>query len=111
LSAANAAASLINVQYSDILSGTADLAAFGVLSPTYVIEIKLADGKLLKAAIGDKTITGSQYYLLRDGETSVLLASSFSLEPVLKMLDEPPVVKPTEAPAASESPPPATATP
>ncbi|MGQ0603590.1 MAG: DUF4340 domain-containing protein [Anaerolineales bacterium] len=114
LQAATDAAALINVQFSNVLTPTGDLAAFGVLSPTFTVEIKLADGKLLKAAIGDKTITGNEYYVQREGETSVLLVSSFSLEPVLKLVDEPPFLKPTETPTAIVSegtPPPPTATP
>jgi hypothetical protein len=114
LQAATDAAALVNLQFSKVLTSATDLAAFGVLSPTFTVEVKLADGRLLKLAVGDKTFTGSDYYARRDGETSVLIVSGFGLDPVLRFIDEPPVLKPTEtptAPAETPSPPPATATP
>jgi hypothetical protein len=73
-----------------------DLAAFGVLSPTLTVEVDLADGTKLKAAVGDKAPTGTDYYALRDGETQVVLLSSAAQGTLTSLLSAPPVVPPTE---------------
>jgi len=101
--AASAAASLTNLHFSTTITTATDLNAFGVLSPTYTIEIKLADGSQLKAAVGNKTPTNTGYYVLRGAETNVLVVDSGSLETVLKLLDTPPAV-PTSTPTATPYP-------
>ena len=75
-----------------------DLAAFGVLSPTITVEIDLANGAKVKAVVGDKTPTGSDYYALRDGETQVVVLSAAAQGTLASLLATPPVVPPTATP-------------
>lgn len=97
--AASAAASLTNLHYSTTITNATDLSGFGVLTPAYTIELKLADGSQLKLAVGNKTPTDIGYYVLRDAETSVLIVDTGTLDPVLKLLDTPPLVPtPTSTP-------------
>ena len=77
------------------ITSTTDLTAFGVLSPTYTIEVTLADGSKLKASVGDKSPTGTDYYVLRDGEANVVTVGSFSIEQLTGLIDRPPVAAPT----------------
>ncbi len=95
--------SLTALSVNTTITSTTDLSAFGVLSPTYTLELSLSDGKQLKAAIGDKTPTGSGYYLLREGETNALVVATYGLDGVIGMLDAPPYA-PTPTPPVSETP-------
>jgi hypothetical protein len=101
--AASAAASFTNLHYSTIITTATDLSGFGVLTPTYTIELKLADGSQLKLAVGNKTPTDIGYYVLRDNETSVLVVDTGTMDTVLKLLDTPPLV-PTPTPTPTPNP-------
>jgi hypothetical protein len=89
------------------ITSTTDLSAFGVLSPTYTIEVTLANGSKLKASVGDKSPTGTDYYVLREGETNVVTVGSFSIEQLTGLIDKPPIA----APPATETAGPGTGTP
>ena len=80
------------------LTTTTDLAPFGVLSPTYRLTVTRNDGWRLVAHVGDKAPTGSTYYVLRDGETTVVTVNAFGLDALIGLLDNPPVVPPTATP-------------
>jgi hypothetical protein len=115
LAAANNVATLVSLQFRNLITNTTDLSAFGVLSPTHMLEIGLVDGRTLKLVVGDKTVTGTDYYVQREGETSVLVVNSFSLDPVLGWVNNPPYLPPTSTPEPVETPapsisPPATGT-
>jgi predicted phage gp36 major capsid-like protein len=84
---------------SGIVTSTTELAQFGVLSPTYALEIGLADGQTLKASIGMPAPVGG-YYLLREGDTNVMVASNFGIDTLVGLLDTPPY-QPTPTPAFS----------
>ena len=101
--AASAAASFTNLHYSTMITTVTDLSGFGVLTPTYTIELKLADGSALKLAVGSKTPTDIGYYVLRDNETSVLVVDTGTMDTVLKLLDTPPLV-PTPTPTSTPNP-------
>src|SRR6185436_6745550 len=101
--AASAAASFTNLHYSTIITSVTDLSGFGVLTPAYTIELKLADGSQLKLAVGNKTPTDIGYYVLRDSETNVLVVDSGTMDIVLNLLDTPPLV-PTSMPTATPNP-------
>jgi len=91
------------------------LAAIGLELPVYRIQVTLSDGRTLTAAVGKKTPTGSGYYVQADDKT-VYVVNQFSLDSVLELIDNLPILEPT---ATSESPtptagaetPPADATP
>lgn len=101
--AASAAASFTNLHYSTIITTATDLSGFGVLTPAYTIELKLADGSQLKLAVGNKTPTDIGYYALRDSETSVLVVDTGTMDMVLSLLDTPPLV-PTPTPTLTPNP-------
>ena len=92
--AANAVTQLIGLSYSEQITVT-DLSAFGVLSPTFALEVMLADGTHRTAAVGNRAPVGSNYYLQRGGETSVLLVSTFGLDTLTALIATPPVFVPT----------------
>lgn len=104
LAAANNVATLVNLQFRNLITSTSDLSAFGVLSPTYTLEIRLVDGRTLKLVVGDKTVTGTDYYVQKEGETSVLIVNSFSLDAVLGWVDNPPYLLPTSTPEPVDTP-------
>jgi hypothetical protein len=105
-SAASAISGLTSLAVNSTITTTTDLAPFGVLSPTYQLQVSLSDGRRLVAAIGDKAPTGSAYYVLREGETNVVTINTFGIDSLIGLLDNPPVVPPTATgtvPAGTES--------
>ncbi len=87
-----------SLSVSGVVTAT-DLAPYGVLDPTYSLEVGLADGQTLKAAIGGTAPVGG-YYLLREGDTQVMVVSTFSLDALIGLLEAPPYA-PTATPAFS----------
>ncbi len=110
--AASAASSFATLPVLTTLTTTTDLSAYGVLSPTYVLEATLADGSGRSATVGSEAASGDGYYVLRDGQ--LVIVSTFYIDALAAYLDSPPVPA-TPTPAASEAAPaagtPATATP
>jgi hypothetical protein len=99
--ATTAASSLANLIINTTLTTTTDLAPFGVLSPTYRLSVNLIDGRVLAAMIGDKAPTGTTFYVLRDGESTIVTVNSTGLDPIIGLLDNPPVVPPTATPTVA----------
>lgn len=98
LLAAQNAATVVNLRYSNIITTTTDLALFGVISPTYQIQVTLTDGTSRKLLVGDKTPLNTGYYALRDSETNALVLASTSVEAIVGWLDNPPILAPTPDP-------------
>lgn len=96
--ASSTASQVTTLHASTILTNVADLAAFGVLSPTYTLEVSLTDGAKRTAAIGDKAPTGTGYYVLPDGQNNVMVVSTGSIDSLIALLDQPPYYVPTETP-------------
>ena len=89
---------LMTLAVNGTITTATDLASFGVLSPTMTVEIDLANGTKVKAAVGDKAPTGTDYYALREGETQVVLLSSVAQATLASLISAPPVVPPTATP-------------
>jgi hypothetical protein len=100
--ATTATSGLTSLTVNTTLTTTTDLAPFGVLSPTYRLTVNLTDGRVLAAAIGDKAPTGSTYYVLRDGEGTIVTVNAFGLDSIIGMLENPPIV-PTATPTATST--------
>jgi hypothetical protein len=83
---------------STSITNPADLKPFGVLTPTYTLGVRLADGRQLRAAVGNLTATNSGYYVLRDGETEVLVINTAGITNLTGLLDAPPYFVPTPTP-------------
>jgi hypothetical protein len=92
--------SVASLSVTGVVTTTTDLAQFGVLSPTYTLEVGLADGQTLKAAVGNAAAVGSAYYLLREGDANVMVVPGFGLESLFELLNTPPFA-PTATPAFS----------
>ncbi len=98
LAAASNVATLATLTYQSQFTPGTGLEGFGVLSPTYVIEVALVDGRLLRAFIGDKTPTGDSYYVQQEGLAQVSVVSGVSLSTIFGWLDQPPYLQPTATP-------------
>jgi hypothetical protein len=104
LTAATNVGSAANLTYQSSLEPTTELSAFGVVSPTYTIAITLVDGSTIKGFVGNKTPVGDGYYVAKEGSGTVMVVSNFTLDALLKLLDEPPYLQPTQTPAPVETP-------
>lgn len=89
------ASTLASLYVNRTITETASLADFGLAAPDYAIEVKQNDGKVFRATIGQKAVTGSAYYVLPEGATNAVLVSSSSLDSVLGLAASPPLVTPT----------------
>lgn len=87
---------LAALRYTSVLTEVANINDFGVLSPTYTIELKTADGVAHTVSVGNKSPVGAQYYVQRPGETQILVVSG--LDVLEQMLTNPPYVIPTPTP-------------
>lgn len=92
----NAASLTVN----SVVTTTTDLAQFGVLEPAYTLEAGLADGRTLRADVGDAAPVGGGYFVLREGETQVMVVAAFGLDALIELLNTPPY-PPTATPAFS----------
>jgi len=90
---------LATLTFMSNITTSTDLAPFGLVTPTYTLQMTLSTGGSIKAYIGDKIPTGNGYYLLRDGDKSPLAVSDASLTPLIGLLASPPYV-PTPTPLA-----------
>ncbi len=84
---------LAGLRYTTALTQVADLTDFGVLSPTYTIELTTADGVAHLMSVGNTAPVGTGYYVQQPGETQVLVVPG--LEVLEQMLTAPPYVIPT----------------
>jgi len=73
------------------------LADMGLDLPMDQLQITLADGRELKAAIGKATPTGSGYYV-RVEDQAVYVVSKYSIESITELVDKLPLLEPTETP-------------
>jgi len=87
-----------SLSVTSVVTSTTDLAQFGVLEPTHTLEVGLADGRTLKASVGNAAPVGSGYFVLREGDANVMVVSSFGLDSLFELLDSPPY-PPTATPA------------
>ncbi len=115
-----AVAGAANLSVSSVVTASTDLAQFGVLSPTYTLELGLSDEQTLRAAVGSLAPVGGAYYVLREGEANVMVVPSFGIDSLTALLDAPPYLPtptPTETaivpgtPDGTPAPDPASATP
>jgi hypothetical protein len=74
----------------------AELSGYGMITPTYTIEVQVSDGRTLRLNVGNKAI-GSAYYAQRGGEQAVILVTDYALEGVTNIIRTPPIA-PTPVP-------------
>ena len=95
-----AVSQLISVPVISTLEEGPSMEAAGLATPAYRLLINLDDGSQVVVNIGNVTPTGAGYYVLVS-QQGMSIVSKYSLEPFLKLLDNPPV-KPTATPTASD---------
>lgn len=78
-----------------------ELEAYGLVTPTYTIEVSLDDGRRLRLEVGSRYPDGS-YYARRPGEQEVLMVADYAVDQVVRIAQEPPVTQP---PAPTPGPP------
>jgi hypothetical protein len=71
-----------------------ELAAYGLITPTYTIEVRAEDGRTLRLQVGAHYPSGS-YFARREGEQAVILVQDYAVEDVVRIVEEPPVPEPT----------------
>lgn len=91
-------AQLVSIQVASTLDESPGLQATGLEPPAYRILITLDNSDQVVVNIGDSTPTGNGYYVLTD-DRRIYVVSKYSLEPILKLVDEPPLI-PTPTPGA-----------
>lgn len=70
-----------------------EIGAYGLITPTYTIEVRVDDGRTLVLEVGAQA--GSNTYVRRQGEQAVLLVSSYSVDQVTRIVVDPPAAEPT----------------
>ncbi len=88
-----AVSQLISTPVLSTLEEGPSMEAAGLATPAYRLLINLDDGSQVVMNVGNVTPTGAGYYVLVS-QQGMSIASKFSLEPILKLLDNPPVKLP-----------------
>lgn len=65
-----------------------ELVNYGLLSPTYTIEVQVAEDRALMLDVGSITPRGT-YYARREGEETVLLLPGYGVEDITRVLTLP----------------------
>ncbi len=76
-----------------------DLNALGLLKPTYILKLRLANGKTWQAEIGKETPIGSGYYARANGQ--LLVVEKYAVDSIASLLNKPPLATPTPTPTAT----------
>lgn len=84
------------------LENVPPLSQMGLIMPPYMITLKQEDGRLLVLKIGDRTPTGSGYYV-QLGSADPVVVSKVDLDSILSSLENPPLL-PTPTPQATSTP-------
>lgn len=85
------------------ISGTVNLADYGLATPAMTVTLTLADGASHTLILGDENPTGSYRYAQADGAPEVHLVYSWAVRTLEQMIAEPPR-KPTPTPTATATP-------
>jgi len=87
---------LLGSTSSTSLSSTTPLEDLGLAVPDKYIVLDLEDGRQVNINIGKITPTGSGYYVLTS-DRKIVVVSTYSLDTVFKLLENPPI-QPTPTP-------------
>lgn len=79
-----------------------NLSQFGLESPAYAVEVRLLSGEPQRITVGQKAVTGNAYYVRLQGSPNPVLVSSATLDALLTLPSQPPILIPTEVPTAAE---------
>ena len=87
----SAIAQLYNLQVLSEFDQGLDLGGAGLLVPVYRITIVSKNGEEVVLDIGKVTATGSGYYV-RKGGKEILVVSKYSLDSLLNLVENPPII-------------------
>ncbi len=65
-----------------------DLSQYGLDPPQATAEVSLSDGTKVRILIGNKTVEGSAYYVMKEGDKAVYTVLGYSVDPLLSSIDE-----------------------
>lgn len=82
----------------------ADPKILGLDKPAYVITVEFQDGAAHTLEVGDKTPTGSGYYVRLDGK-EIMIAAASGMDALIRLPSNPPYLN-TPTPTATATPPP-----
>lgn len=74
-----------------------DKKIIGLDPPRYKLEVELENQDLIVALIGEETPTQGSYYAFIDSNP-VVVVSSYGVENLIKLLNDPPILRPPTAP-------------
>jgi|YNPNPStandDraft_1061719.scaffolds.fasta_scaffold00855_10 hypothetical protein len=67
----------------------AEMEAYGLITPTYTVEVRLGDGNTLTLEVGNRAVSG-YYYARRAGEEAVLLVTGYVVDEIVRIVESPP---------------------
>lgn len=86
------------------LTEVTDLEPFGLASPSWTVEIALADGQTHRLQIGEKNPAGGYYYIKKEGEPAIYMVFASTIQGLQRLVTNPPY-QPTPTPTATPAPP------
>jgi hypothetical protein len=95
---------LADLKASRVITQTADIAQYGLITGTLTADITLSDGTTHELLVGETNPAGAAYYALADGnQDSVYLLFSGIVDDLKRLVSEPPY-PPTPTPTVEPSP-------
>jgi hypothetical protein len=76
-----------------------ELAAYGLITPTYVIEVDVSGGRTLQLDIGARHPSGS-YYARFPGAGDVVMVAEYVVQGLIALIEEPPLLGGLPTPTA-----------
>ncbi len=90
----SAAANLPGLTPLRSLSEVEALATYGLESPRYTLQFTTSSGGDYTLLVGDQSAIGSGYYVQVPGDPLVYIVPTYSLDPLILLLETPPVITP-----------------
>lgn len=100
---AGALGDLATLRSNRAISGTLNLADYGLATPTMTVTLTLADGASHTLRVGDQNPTGTYRYIMADEHPEVHLVYSWGISNLEQVVAEPPK-KPTPTPTPTATP-------
>jgi len=76
-----------------------ELGAYGLITPTYTIEMRVSDGQTLRLEVGNEGL-GASYFVRREGEQAVLLVPAYAIDAAIAIVESPPLAEAPILPGA-----------
>lgn len=86
----DALGSIAHLEATRVFTNVADLAAYGLITPTIEARVTMSDTTQYVLQIGDETPEQSGYYALKGGDKQVYLVSTSVFQTLTDYIDNPP---------------------